>query len=159
MIDGTLLLSPVIFLSVSQFHVFLPWVNSCLSYILEYESCLQQGECPGRGLVFFKLREGSLAALQQNNLTWGGRQVLSAAARRLLLLLLGCFAAVREAEQKTRNDEWSLVQEGGGEGAYSYFTIYNSARTELLLQEKTHISLFVSRPRLLSPQIQTQYTH
>ena len=98
MIDGTLLLSPVIFLSVSQFHVFLPWVNSCLSYILEYESCLQQGECPGRGLVFFKLREGSLAALQQNNLTWGGRQVLSAAARRLLLL--GCFAAVREAEQK-----------------------------------------------------------
>ena len=63
-----------------------------------------------------------------------------------------------EQSSLTRNDEWSLVHEGGGEGAYSYFTIYNSARTELLLQEKTHISLFVSRPRLLSPQIQTQYS-
>ena len=108
MIDGTLLLSPVIFLSVSQFHVFLPWVNSCLSYILEYESCLQQGECPGRGLVFFKLREGSLAALQQNNLTWGGRQVLSAAARRQQQLL-GCFAAVREAEQKWEKNSWTYT--------------------------------------------------
>ena len=77
-------LSLMTFASASQFHVYLPWVNVCLSQLLKYESAswhFPPGEGPSRGLIrdceIFACLRITLVCSSSGDLEWAVSQLVS----------------------------------------------------------------------------------